>query len=302
MRHRGLRPLLASVFALWAAAVPWPAAHAAPFEPNGIVALLTDYGEADFYVGALKGAVLSACRDARIVDLSHDVPPYEVVLGAWQLWDSAREFPPGTVIVAIVDPGVGTDRRPVAMRTASGHWFLGPDNGLFSVVEREMGPAEYRRIANPSFMRKGTISTSFHGRDIFGPAAGQIACGARFEDAGPIVEDPVRFEITAARPEGNRIAGQVLFVDHYGNVQTNIPGEMVAALVGGDTPALSVTIGGTTERAPLVRAYGDVEKGAMLALIASTGRLEIARNQANAAAGFGARPGSPVAIMPAAGR
>lgn len=152
---------------------------------NGNVALLTDYGEQDFYVGALKGAILSACPSARIIDLSHDIPAYDVRLAAFALWDISREFPDGTVFVAIVDPGVGTTRRPVILQTSKGNWFVGPDNGIFTVVDREMGPSVYRQITNSEWMRPGPISTTFHGRDIFGPAAGDLACGDPFRTPGP---------------------------------------------------------------------------------------------------------------------
>jgi S-adenosyl-L-methionine hydrolase (adenosine-forming) len=269
--------------------------------PNGNVALLTDYGEQDFYVGALKGAVLKACPQARIVDLSHEVPPYDIELGAWQLWDSAREFPAGTVVVAIVDPGVGTGRRPVCLQTESGFWFIGPDNGLFTVVEREMGPGEFREIRNPEWMRPGRISTSFHGRDIFGPAAGHLACGERFEEAGPEVRDPVRLQLHAARlargDSGARmISGRVLFADHYGNLQTDIPGALLDSLGIVHGGPVTVAIGGKRETIPFVLTYGDVAEGASLCFLASTGRLEIALNQASAADHFGVTRGAAVEV------
>jgi hypothetical protein len=267
---------------------------------NGNVALLTDYGEQDFYVGALKGAVLKACPQARIVDLSHDVPPYDIELGAWQLWDSAREFPAGTVVVAIVDPGVGTTRRPVVLQTEGGVWFVGPDNGLFTVVEREMGPGVFREIRNPEWMRPGKISTSFHGRDIFGPTAGHLACGMRFEDAGPVVLDPVRLELHVARlandASGLVISGKVLFADHYGNLQTDIAGALLDSLGAAPGGRLAIAIGGKRETIPFVRTYGDVPEGAPLGFVASTARLEIALNQASAAEHFGAARGATVEV------
>ena len=262
--------------------------------PNGVVALLTDYGEQDFYVGALKGAVLSSCLEARLVDLSHDVPAYDVRVAAWQLWDSAREFPPGTVFVAIVDPGVGTGRRPVVLETAAGHWFVGPDNGLFTVVERAGGPGVYREITRREWMRPGEISASFHGRDIFGPAAGRLACGAPFESAGAVVVDPVRLAFPEARVEGNALVGDVLFADRYGNLQTNIAGSLLESI--GAATAVEIEVAGKEARARLARTYGDVPEGELLVLTASTGRIEIARNMRSVAEEFGAKPGSPVVI------
>jgi S-adenosyl-L-methionine hydrolase (adenosine-forming) len=268
---------------------------------NGIVGLLTDYGDIDFYLGALKGIVLRTCPRANLVDLSHNVPPYDVTVAAWQLYDSAREFPSGTVFVAVVDPGVGTGRRPLLFQTRGGYWFVGPDNGLFTVVEREMGPGVYRVIENHQWMRPGPISASFHGRDIFGPTAGRLACGDPAEEAGPVVDDPVRLELRQARLETDStgatvIVGQILFVDHYGNLQTNIRGEMLDLLHVPRGTLLTVQVDGTTRSMPLVRVYGDVPEGDPLIFVASTGRLEIARNQDSADDLFNARPEAKVVL------
>ncbi len=265
---------------------------------NGNVALLTDYGEQDFYVGALKGAILSACPSARIIDLSHDVPAYDIRLAAFELWDISREFPDGTVFVAIVDPGVGTTRRPVILQTARGNWFVGPDNGIFTIVDQEMGPSVYRQITNREWMRPGAISTTFHGRDIFGPAAGDLACGDPFADAGPVVMDPVRLKLSPAHWEGSDLVGEVLFADRYGNLQTNITRAAFDSLDVPPGGMVEVEIGGKVEDAPVVRAYGEVPIGSLLLLVASTDRIEIAMNQANAAAHFAAGPGAPVRLRP----
>jgi S-adenosyl-L-methionine hydrolase (adenosine-forming) len=267
--------------------------------PNGNVALLTDYGEQDFYVGALKGAILTACPSARIIDISHEVPAYDVRLAAFELWDAAREFPDGTVFVAIVDPGVGTSRRPVILQTAKGNWFVGPDNGIFTIVEREMGPSVYRKITNREWMRPGAISTTFHGRDIFGPAAGDLSCGDPFADVGPIVNDPVRLDLPRVRWEGATLLGEVLFADRYGNLQTNITRASFDSLGVAAGRSVRVEIAGRGETVPFVTAYGEVPVGSPLILVASTDRVEIARNQANAAEYFAARPGSSVRLEPA---
>ena len=264
--------------------------------PNGNVALLTDYGEQDFYVGALKGAILTACPTARIIDLTHEVPAYEVRLAAFMLWDASREFPDGTVFIAIVDPGVGTTRRPVILQTAKGNWFVGPDNGIFTIVEREMGPSVYRQITNHAWMRPGAISTTFHGRDIFGPAGGNLACGDPFTDVGPVVKDPVRLRLSSPRSEGEDLIGEVLFADRYGNLQTNIGRATFDSLGIAPGGSVILEIGDRTETVPVVRAYGDVPVGSLLLLIASTERIEIAMNQASAAAHFAAASGSSVRL------
>jgi len=280
-----------------------PSADLAQAMPQGLglVALLTDYGESDFYVGALKGAILKLCPQARLVDISHDVPPYDVELAAWTLFDSAREYPAGTVVVAIVDPGVGTGRRPILLQTGSGHWFVGPDNGLFTVVERELGSGTYREITNLLWMRRGAISASFHGRDIFGPSAGMLACGQDGQEAGPAIADPVRLNLRFAqvrRVAGRAplIEGAVLFADHYGNLQTNISAALVDSLGATIGDKLRVEIGGETLRVPFVRTYGDVGEGEALIFTASTGRLELALNQESAAAFFDVQPGDRVRV------
>jgi len=264
--------------------------------PNGIVALLTDYGEQDFYIGALKGAILTSCQTANIIDLTHQIPEYDVRRAAYALWDAAREFPDGTVFVAIVDPGVGTTRRALVLQSAKGNWFVGPDNGIFTVVEREMGPSAYREITNRDWMRSGPISATFHGRDIFGPAAGNLVCGDPFSDAGPVVKDPVRLELPIARVEGDRLIGEVLFADRYGNLQTNIPAGHLDSLGIALGETLRVAVAERSETAPFVRAYGDVPVGAILVFAASTDRIEIALNQASAADFFGAGGRSPVIL------
>ncbi len=266
---------------------------------NGNVALLTDYGAQDFYVGALKGAILSACPSARVIDLSHDVPAYDIRLAAIELWDASREFPDGTVFVAIVDPGVGTTRRPVILQTAKGNWFVGPDNGIFTIVDREMGPSVYREITNREWMRPGEISATFQGRDIFGPAAGSLACGDPFADAGPVVKDPVRLKLPPPRREGNDLIGEVFFADRYGNLQTNINRAAFDSLGIAAGGMVRIEIAGKAEVAPLVKTYGEVPTGSLLILVASTGRIEVAMNQASAAAHFGAGPASPVRVGPA---
>jgi hypothetical protein len=254
-----------------------------------LIALLTDFGLQDPYVGAMKGAILCVCPEATLVDVLHDVPAHDVAAGALALDAAYRHFPEGTVFVAVVDPGVGSARRPVAV--GAGRWrFVGPDNGLFTYVIEAHASAPVHLLANPLLSRE-PLSPVFHGRDLFGPAAGRLARGLPLEEVGPQVADPVRL----AHPPKTRLAegweGAVLHVDRFGNLTTNLLDADIAALRGQRPGWLEVTLG--AQVLPLVVSYSDVEPGAACALVGSSGRLEIAVHRGRAdvlpGAGRGAR-------------
>jgi S-adenosylmethionine hydrolase len=186
-----------------------------------IVTLLTDFGTADYFVGAMKGAVLAANPDARVVDITHEVPPYDVEAGAFTLSAAFETFPEGTVHVAVVDPGVGSARRAVAV-AGRGHTFVGPDNGVFGHVYERVRPFRVFHLTNESFFR-GDVSATFHGRDVFAPVAGALSRGVSAEELGPTVEDYVRLPSAApTRLEDGTLAGAVIHVDRFGNCVTNV--------------------------------------------------------------------------------
>jgi S-adenosyl-L-methionine hydrolase (adenosine-forming) len=253
-----------------------------------VIALLTDFGQQDPYVGAMKGAILSACPAATLVDVLHDVPAHDVAAGALALDAAYLHFPGGTVFVAVVDPGVGSPRRPIAV--GAGRWvFVGPDNGLFTFVLEAHASARVHLLANPALFRE-PLSPVFHGRDLFGPAAARIASGLPLDEVGPVVMDPVRL----AHPQKARVEGgwdgTVLQVDRFGNLTTNLLEADLAAL-GGD---LEVRVG---ERAlPLVRSYSDVAPGTACALVGSSRRLEIAVHRGRADRQLCAGPGARVSV------
>ena len=260
------------------------------------VALLTDYGTSDHYAGVLAGSILAVAPDAQLVTITHEVPAYDVREGSYLLALAAAEFPPHTVFVAIVDPGVGTTRRPVALETNDGKLFVGPDNGLFTGVLDRLGLAHAFTITNDALTRTGVRSVTFHGRDIFGPVAGHLAAGTRRNQVGPATTDLVRLPSQAARLAHGKIDGEVVHVDHYGNLLTNIPAELLDQL--GVTPDHLVTLrlGTQTVSAPRVLTYGAVPRGALALVVNSEGRAEIACNQRSAAARLGARAGATVSI------
>jgi hypothetical protein len=186
-----------------------------------IVTLLTDFGTADYFVGALKGAVLAANPLARVVDITHEVPPFDVEAGAFTLRAAFETFPEGTVHVGVVDPGVGSARRAIAVEGRS-HTFVGPDNGLFGHVYERAGPSRVFHLTNANFFRR-EVSSTFHGRDIFAPVAGALAGGVRAEELGPEVFDFVRLPSAAVeRAADGTLVGAVIHVDRFGNLVTNI--------------------------------------------------------------------------------
>lgn len=272
------------------------AASLAQRETNGIVAFATDWGTRDFYVGAAKGVAYSIFPEVRMVDISHDIEPYNIGEGAITLLLAAREYPSGTVFVAVVDPGVGTERRPIALKTDDGKFFVGPDNGLFTMVMQEFGVAEVREITNKAFMRPGPTSFSFHGRDIFTPTAANLAAGRKFEEVGAVVEDAILLDISPARAEGNKAYGQVIMVDQYGNLQANISRSAVEELGLAFGDSVCITVGSIAAESKFVNTYGDVPEGDDLVFIASTEFLEISINMGDAKSKFDANIGSPVVV------
>lgn len=261
-----------------------------------IVALLTDFGDADHYVGAMKGAILTVCPDAEIVDIVHSLEPHDIEGGAWCLAASFRTFPPGSVFVAVVDPEVGSSRRGVVIE-AAGYFFVGPDNGLFTYVLNETGDYRMHTITNQTLMRP-QVSSTFHGRDVFGPVAGYLAKGTPAWQVGPPAEDPVMFAIPSMRQKGpGEWEATVVHVDRFGNLTTSLYERDLAAMLGeagNDPTEVVVLIEGMV--IPLVHTYSDVAEGETCALVGSTGRLEIAVHRGSAAQSLGTGKGTSVRV------
>jgi S-adenosyl-L-methionine hydrolase (adenosine-forming) len=239
---------------------------------TGIVALLTDYGLQDSYAGVMKGAILSVNPAARIVDLTHEIPPQDVLDGSRVLAAAFHYFPAGTVFVAVVDPGVGTDRAIVGVE-ANRQFFLAPDNGLLDFFVR---PLRKVKIVESKYFRS-PLSRTFHGRDIFAPVAGHLSRGVDLGRFGPPIRKLTPLDLPALQPAaGGGVQGEVVAIDRFGNVITNIPEEVLP-----DESDVRITVGRKTLR-KLSRTYADVPKGGLLALVGSTGHLEISVNQGSA--------------------
>jgi S-adenosylmethionine hydrolase len=258
--------------------------------------LLTDYGTTDAYVGTISGAILRVNPRARLVTITHEVSDYDIPEASYLLNSAAVEFPPGTVFLAIVDPGVGSSRRGVALETKDGKYFVGPDNGIFSDVIRTSGLKRAHSIDNVSWIRKGGISTTFHGRDIFGPAAAYLTLGAGVQKAGAAVDKLVQFQRAEARLDSSNLSGHVIHRDHYGNLITNIPAEMAAKAGIKNSMNLTIRIGYSFVPATFESRYSAVDSGKFVVVINSQGRLEIARNLASAGDSLEVRAGEPLMI------
>ena len=261
-----------------------------------IVALLTDYGTRDQYAGSLRGAVLAACPDAQVVDISHDIGRHAVREAAFVLRASVTAFPAGTAFVAVVDPGVGTNRRGIAVR-AGGYFFVGPDNGIFSFILLDHPEAEVRELTNAGLFRSN-VAPTFHGRDVFGPVAGALVRGTAFEDVGPKVEDAFHFEFPKPRfADDGALEGHVIYADGFGNLVTSLGGEAWETLlqaVGGDLTEIVAEVNRVV--VPVVNTFGDVPEDDACAYLGSAGRIEIAVNQGSAAERFEAAIGLPVRL------
>jgi S-adenosylmethionine hydrolase len=244
-----------------------------------IITLLTDFGTSDSYVAEVKGVLLSGCPDATLVDVSHAVPQGQIPTAAYLLGRTWRHFPKGTVHLAVVDPGVGTTRRAVAVGR-DGHFFVAPDNGLLTPV---IGSgAEVWTLAEPE-----GASPTFHGRDLFAPAAARLAMGATLADIGALVlEPPVLLASPIPQYEGKKLHGGILHVDRYGNLVTTLTPDVV--------PAYAVLESEDMEIGPIRRTFADVEKGELLAYWGSSGLLEVAVRDGSATRRLGIGVGARI--------
>jgi S-adenosylmethionine hydrolase len=256
---------------------------------------LTDFGVKDGAVAVCKGVMWSIAPDLRIVDLTHEVPPYDIETAAEVLEQAVPFYPSGTVAVAVVDPGVGSERKAAAILTKKGHLLVGPDNGIFTLVLETEGLDRAVELKNQKYFRKTDNSFTFHGRDLFSPVAAHLAAGTPLDSLGPPMV-PVRLNLDRARRVGGAVEGAVRYIeDPYGNVVTNIPGALIDSIAQlGDL--LLVRIGPRTIRVPWRRTFSDVRAGQALAVMHSRGLLSFSINQGNFAAKFGVRRKDAVSV------
>jgi S-adenosyl-L-methionine hydrolase (adenosine-forming) len=257
-----------------------------------VIALLTDFGGTDHYAGTMKGVMLGICPDVTLVDITHDIPAHDVLEGALQLAAACRYFPAGTIFLAIVDPGVGSSRRGVAVE-AGDYRFIAPDNGVLTGVLREMPPRKAVELSERRYARP-TVSRTFEGRDRFAPAAAWLAKGIQLPALGRPAGELVRLEIPQPSVEGDTIQGTILRVDRFGNLVTNLERREVEKF--GQGKGLAIEAGGHPVLR-LVATYADIPAGEVCALYGSTDHLELAENGASAATRLGLGRGAPVRVI-----
>lgn len=257
-----------------------------------IISLTTDFG--DFYPAAMKAVILGINPTVQIVDITHYTRQAGIREGSFALYSLVQYFPKGSVHIGVVDPGVGTSRRALAIKAGSEgkeQYFVGPDNGLLIPAARRLGEMEVYEITNPELMLKSGISATFHGRDIFAPAGAHLSKGIPIEDMGPRISDFVSLDFENFGIDGPFLIGEVIFADIFGNIITNIPQEVVFKF---STFGSQIEVNG--RRISFVQTYGFVGQEEPLALIGSHGFLEIAVNKGNAALQFGLKSGDQVVI------
>lgn len=259
------------------------------------IALLTDFGYADAYAGVVRGTILARNPDARIFDLSHGVPQFNVLAGALQLASAVDFWPADTVFLAVVDPGVGGCRRGLVIRSG-GRVFVGPDNGLLWLAAERCGDPRAFQLDQPRFWLPD-VGATFHARDVFGPVTALLAMGRAAEDFGTAISDAVRISVPPPSPgDGGGVRGEVLFSDHYGNAITNLrPEDMGTA-----ADAALVFIAADRRIPGPGDHYGAVPEGEPVVVLGSLGYYEIAVNAGSAAASLGLTAGSPVVVTRAA--
>jgi S-adenosylmethionine hydrolase len=252
-----------------------------------LITLLTDFGLKDHFAGVMKGVIASIAPAARVIDITHEVEPYAIAQARFLLAQSWPYFPKGTIHVAVVDPGVGSARRPILVQ-AHGQLFVGPDNGLFSDLLEAPG-AKARLISNRKLMLPA-VSATFHGRDVFAPVAAYLALGVAASHAGPLIKDAARTSGRALQPSAYRWVGEIVHVDRFGNLITNLP---ASCLAGSGRVVLKIA---SNELRDMAASYSAMAPGTPAIVAGSSGFLEIAVNQDSAARLLGLGVGTRVEL------
>jgi S-adenosylmethionine hydrolase len=259
--------------------------------PRPVITLLTDFGTRDHYVAAMKGVILGICPEAQIVDISHEIASYSIAEGAYTLSQAWRHFPAGTIHIGVVDPGVGSKRRPVVIE-AGGHLFVGPDNGLFTFALAAAGKWRARHLRNVRYFHR-PVSRTFHGRDIFAPVAAHLAAGVDPQELGSLVRTLTKFPSALPQKSGkSRCSGTVISIDKFGNVVTNITLSDVPWI--GKSP-FELRVAGHIVRD--FRPHYSAKTTAPFLVQGSGGWLEISLAKGHASNQLRIHPGDPVEIQ-----
>jgi len=259
-----------------------------------LISLLTDFGLMDPYVAEMKAIILSICPSARIVDISHLVEKFNIRMGAFLLASTAPSFPPNTVHLAVVDPGVGSARRPIAVETERS-LFVGPDNGLLVPAAQQEKILHVYEVTNRTMMRE-KVSATFHGRDIFASIAAHLASGSSPKELGPEITNYVTQSYTQPRLDGKTVLCEVSYVDGFGNIITNLRSDQISELNINVSKRLVISVGKERFSVRYVKTYSDLGENDFGLLVGSHGFLEIACREKSAAKRFGARNGMRVRV------
>ncbi|MEM1058210.1 MAG: SAM-dependent chlorinase/fluorinase [Verrucomicrobiota bacterium] len=270
----------------------------APRPTMPTVALLSDFGNKDSYVAEMKGALLSVQPEVNLVDLSHEIEPFNVSQGAYLIDQMASAFPRGTVLVGVVDPGTGSKHDPILIETDAGKYYLGPNNGIFSIVIAREGLANAWKLNNADFFPPEAMGSTFHGRDVFAPAAGHLVSGVAPDELGEAIttrelELPGVLQPAKA---GSHIIADVIHIDRFGNVLTSLPKGFTPLLQEGKLA--NITVNKQKHTTPVAVSFADMEKDRLFLIFGSSGVLEIARKEGSAAEMLQAKVGDKVTIQP----
>jgi hypothetical protein len=267
--------------------------------PKPVIVFMTDFGTVDDAVAICKGVIKTLAPDAEIIDLTHQVTPYSIADGARLLGRTSQYYPAGTIFLTVIDPGVGTTRRSIIVKTKRGQYFVLPDNGLITLVADRDGIEGVREITNPKWSLAGSSSSTFHGRDIYSPAAAHLQRGEDWNDAGRALKGVTRLDIPRVSVDSTGVHGQVVALDGpFGNLVTNVAPDEFAKLgyQVGDT--VRVRLAGNELAVAFVKTFGAVPIGKPLLYIDSRGLVSLAINQGNFAAAHGIVPPVPLQILP----
>jgi len=260
-----------------------------------IITLLTDFGTKDPYVAEMKAVIVSICPEVQIIDISHQIEKFNIRMGAFILASAAPYFPEKTIHVAVVDPGVGTNRRPIIVETKRS-FYVGPDNGILILSAKKEGIKRICQISNTLFMLS-KVSKTFHGRDIFAPAAAYLAKGKSLSEFGPEIQDYVVPKFAKLEMRGNELLGEVMHIDDFGNIISNISVEDLRKIGAKEGGFLNVKFRGKILRLKFCSTYGDVSVRQPLALLGSHEFLEFSVNQGSAAKKFKVKVGDSIHLL-----
>ena len=257
-----------------------------------IITLTTDFGLQDYYVSAMKAVILEiAPDDVRLVDISHEIPNQDIMAGSWVVQNSTPLFPKGSVHLVVVDPGVGTDRNPIALKVNE-RYYVGPDNGIFSLLT-EGTEFEAVRLTNPDYWR-GTPSNTFHGRDIFAPVAAHLSAGVPLQELGEPLEKLENYRWAEPIADKDGLQGWIIHIDKFGNLVSNLPESLIDGVIADRNVKIYV---GNTILDEIVTTFGSVAEGEPAAYIGSSGMLEVGINKGDAAEMLSVQKGAQISLV-----